>query len=65
MKFNLFNKNKKANQLSNENKMLKSELREARKELAELVELIRQAQVEVNTLRNVTKSSRTAIRVYE
>ncbi len=65
MKFNLFNKNKKTNQLSNENKMLKSELREARKELAELVELIRQAQVEVNTLRNVTKSSRTAIRVYE
>lgn len=65
MKFNLFNKNKKTNQLSNENKMLKSELREARKELAELVELIRQAQVEVNTLRNVTKSSRTTIRVYE
>ena len=65
MKFSLFNKNKKTNQLSNENKMLKSELREARKELAELVELIKQAQVEVNTLRNVTKSSRTTIRIYE
>lgn len=65
MKFNLFNSNKKTNQLSNENKMLKSELREARKELAELVELIKQAQVEVNTLRNVTKSSRTTIRTYE
>lgn len=65
MKFNLFNKNKKTNQLSNENKMLKSELREARKELAELVELIKQAQIEVNTLRNVTKSSRTTIRTYE
>ena len=65
MKFNLFNKNKKNNQLSNENKMLKSELREARKELAELVELIKQAQIEVNTLRNVTKSSRTSIRIYE
>lgn len=65
MKFSLFNKNKKTNQLSNENKMLKSELREARKELAELVELIKQAQIEVNTLRNVTKSSRTTIRTYE